>query len=558
MKGTPVRLLVLLSAVIAGLSTMALTAQESITFAALTAGNRFTCALSEDGKAYCWGADAMGQLGIGDSVGRCEESIYAKGACARAPVAVSGDHRFTAISAGDSHTCAIDEEGAVYCWGENHSGQLGVSNAPDRCVRESSRDSGENMTLACSRRPTRVSIETPVVSIATGEYMTCAVDESGGVWCWGGHASRATPTLLELDDRFASIDAGGDDVCGLTVDNALRCWSWAEVITEGVTAPWDSADWEAVTVGMRHGCALDVEGGALCWGSDADGALGIGPNGHNKYDEVPVTPVLGDHRFHSLETGTTRTCAIDEDGALYCWGRVPESKADGLCLDSNGVAGTNDCTTRPVLVHRATTFAAVSIGARHQCGLSTAGVAVCWGANESGQLGDGTLRSTDQPTEVRTGGVTLAQTRLLDARERLVWWVPRGGIGLLVLFGLLVAARRWWRAGAGVHAPSASRDWMGEGALAAVLTGWLVFGAGMLSIGAEDFRGEVGYGLAMLTLLMSGGLALVLSAIAAVVSIVILRRDRRAKPAMLALVLALLTLIAGTVAALMMFWPTER
>lgn len=593
---------------------------DAVTFTALSAGNRFSCGLSSSGKAYCWGADAMGQLGIGDPVGRCEESIYAKGACARAPVAVFGDHRFISISAGDTHACAIDDQGAVYCWGENQAGQLGVPDALEQCVHESSR-SDENMTLACSRRPTRVPLATPAVSIATGESITCAVDSSGRAWCWGVNRGYATPTAVAVDQPLASIDAGGNYVCGATVSKAVRCWSWPEAITKGVSAPSDRADWDALTVGTRHGCALDAAGSAHCWGSDADGALGIGPNGHAKYFEVPVAPVLGDHRFRSIATGTKRTCAIDDEGALYCWGRVAEAAPDDRCLDSNGVAGTNDCTTRPVPVHQSIRFRSVSIGDSHQCSLSTSGVTLCWGANESGQLGDGTLRSANDPIEVRTGGVTLARTRVLDARERSVWFLAHGGFGLVVVFGLLVGARdwmalrtalqlgllgigalaltmllraadsfatargfgdlvkaaavqplvivlgvtvyraalplgAWWRAG--VPAPGGTGGPAGVGALAAVLLGWLLLAGSMLSIGASRPRGEIGLGLAMSALLQAGGIALVLSAIAAVVSVVTLRRYRSAKAARVALVLASLTLVGGAVVASMLFWPTER
>ena len=614
--------------------TPATTRAEPIAFGALSAGNRFTCGLSTDGVAYCWGMDNLGQLGIGAIVGRCAESIYAKGACARAPVAVFGGHRFLSISAGDQHACAIDSAGDAYCWGENHFDQLGVSDVPDRCTYESSR-AGESMSLACSRRPLRVPIGAPVVSIATGEHFTCAVDTSGRAWCWGG---SPTPTVVPLDRPLVSVAAGGNQVCGLTVDKGIRCWAWKDVLTDGASAPSASTNWTALTVGAGHACALDTAGRAYCWGNDADGALGIGRNGHDKHLDVPMTPIVGDRRFRSIAVGATQTCGIDDSGALYCWGRVAAGLSDDQCLDSNGIAGTNDCMTHPLLVHRNHRFRAVAVGARHQCSISTSGEALCWGTNEAGQLGDGTLRATGELTAVRTRGISPGQARILDARERITWLLARGGFGLVVIIALMLTARdwmasrsgrdllvywigalmfaavlrasnsfatsrglaslgaaaaiqllvivlgvtlyrlspglrTWWRAGARTPAlevgapaatPGGQREARGVGALggpvalAAVLLGWLAFAVSALSVAASDPRGEVAGGLAVLALLYGAGLTLALSAVGAIVAILTLRRNRQARAARIALVLASGTLVTGAVLAAMLFWPTER
>lgn len=259
-----------------------------------------------------------------------------------------------------------------------------------------------------------------------------------------------------------------------------------------------------------------------------------------------MTPVATSLRFRDITTGVKRTCALDFDGALYCWGRGAEGPPDDRCLDSNGVANTNDCTTRPVPVHQGARFLTVAIGASHQCGVTTSGVTVCWGANESGQVGDGTLTSTNRLTLVRTGGVTEREIVILDAKARITWWLAHGGVGLAGVLVLLLGGRGW------VASQQGKR-------LAAFVIGGLALWA--LSFGLStgpSGSGDVAYGLAMMALIASGAIALVLSAIAAGMSVVTLRRQRDATYARIALVLAVLTLVAGVGLALWIFWPSER
>jgi alpha-tubulin suppressor-like RCC1 family protein len=362
-----------------------------------------------------------------------------------------------------------------------------------------------------------------------------------------------------------SVAAGGDQVCGLTAEGGIRCWEWRNVLTAGATAPSESTGFKALAVGAGHACALDAAGLAYCWGNDADGSLGIGKNDHDKFAEVPFTPVVGDLRFRAIATGAIQTCAIAVTGQLHCWGRVADGVADDQCLDSNGVAGTNDCVTRPMHVHRDFRFATVAIGARHQCGITEAGQAMCWGDNEAGQLGNGALRDRKQLTAVRTQGITPSEARRIDLLERATWLL-RSGVLLLfiVLAGLAYWAwphlRAWWQSG--VASPVAGQTHGGTGwgkvALGAVIAGWVIFALGIRSVATSELSGDVGYGIAMMAVLSSAAVALGLAGAAAVMAILTLRRNRHALAARIALPLALLTLAAGALFAARLFWPVER
>src|SRR2546426_8398185 len=86
-------------------------------FTSVSAGEEFTCGLAQEGRAYCWGSNEVGQLGDGSKMGELVNRPYA------APVA--GGHAFAAISAGDVHVCALTADGQAFCWGYDVNGALG-------------------------------------------------------------------------------------------------------------------------------------------------------------------------------------------------------------------------------------------------------------------------------------------------------------------------------------------------------------------------------------------------------------------------------------------------
>lgn len=123
------------------------------------------CALTPAGKAYCWGSNTHGQLGIGT------QSRSPGGA---APVAVAGELAFTAITAGAHHTCGLTGGGQAWCWGSNRYGELGIGSQPP-----------VGDTLPVTAVPTPVAGGLAFRSISAGKYHTCAVTTGGALYCWG-------------------------------------------------------------------------------------------------------------------------------------------------------------------------------------------------------------------------------------------------------------------------------------------------------------------------------------------------------------------------------------
>jgi len=171
----------------------------------LAAGWNHTCAIAAgSGRAFCWGLNAEGQLGEGSRVDRV------------VPTPVSGSQPFTALAAGNAHTCGLSA-GTVLCWGANGSGQLGVGQAP-----------GQSEPLRLEALP---GVATQVVA---GAVHTCALLQNGRAWCWGQNlhgqlgdgtnAGRSLPTVVEGDLVFSRLEAGGGSTCGVTNGGATYCW----------------------------------------------------------------------------------------------------------------------------------------------------------------------------------------------------------------------------------------------------------------------------------------------------------------------------------------------
>ena len=175
----------------------------------------------------------------------------------------------------------------------------------------------------------------------------------------------------------------------LQVIDLLRGWRFP-VALRGRFA---LAEPDLVSAGEGFSCALRRDGAAFCWGSNDHGELGTGTRGAS-LEPVRVSTAL---RFASVSTGSTFACALTTDGAAYCWGNAgPDDEGPGA------VRGKRIERRIPAAVAGGLTFASLSAGGAHACGVTTAGLAYCWGQNDRGQLGDGTTKSSENPVPAAT------------------------------------------------------------------------------------------------------------------------------------------------------------
>jgi len=234
---------------------------------------------------------------------------------------------------------------------------------------------------------------------------------SGAAYCWGlGYISgtpSSTPVLVPGGLTFSMVSVGYDSACGVTTSGAAYCWG-----SQGRNYPPRAVGggliFTSATVGFEAICGLTADGRAYCWGYNFFGELGIGSTAESS---TPV-PVSGNLSFASLSIHYYHTCGTTASGAAYCWGQNNEGEI------GDGAAGAAVLT--PTLVLGGLVFASINTNTESTCGLTTTDVAYCWGYNEGGQVGDGTVLHKVVPTLVpRPTGVDGAPSaRSNPRRER--------------------------------------------------------------------------------------------------------------------------------------------
>ncbi len=240
-----------------------------------------------------------------------------------------------------------------------------------------------------------------VTGVATGTATITAT--SKGIL--GTAALTVTPPVTKAFTGVTAVVAGFAHSCALVTGGTAYCWGSNASgqlgnDTTGIS-PFPltvsgGLTFASLTAGYSHTCGLTSAGAAYCWGDNATGALGN--TTANTTSGTPVT-VAGGLTFKMISAGYAHTCGVAADSSAYCWG-ANESGELG-----NGTVGQDSST--PVLVSGGLKFASVSAGGVYTCGVTTAGAGYCWGANAYGVLGDGT--TTDSPTPVAVaGGLQLA------------------------------------------------------------------------------------------------------------------------------------------------------
>ncbi len=241
---------------------------------AVDAGGDSTCGIrgsGETGQVYCWGDNALGQLGIG-TFSRREE----------VPTPIFSGETFRAVSVGVDHACAITHDAHLHCWGLNRSGQLGLG------------------TTALQRSPMPTGI-TDAVTVDAGDDHTCAVLQGGTVWCWGDNSrdklGSTTVTTgrslvpVETTVGDATAVALGDHFTCALVAGGMTCWGegtygqLGRAVVDGEHSPGPVeglSDVLSIGAANKQACAITGSGTDLrdektwCWGLASDGRLGDG------------------------------------------------------------------------------------------------------------------------------------------------------------------------------------------------------------------------------------------------------------------------------------------
>jgi alpha-tubulin suppressor-like RCC1 family protein len=211
----------------------------------LAAGASHACAVGADGRLWCWGNGTSGQLGNGSVASHPRDPVEV--------VSLAGRARKVAV--GMDHTCALLDDGSVWCWGENNFGQLGDG------------------TTSAHPAPVPVwGASHDVRSIAAYIGETCAVRGDGRVACWGYFDHEGVPTPKDVPGIDSAVEiALSAQACALRTDGSVLCW-------RGGAAPETVFDSNTHAVAMdtseRATCAVRQDGSVVCTPANSPTAAG--------------------------------------------------------------------------------------------------------------------------------------------------------------------------------------------------------------------------------------------------------------------------------------------
>jgi alpha-tubulin suppressor-like RCC1 family protein len=362
-------------------------------YLAISAGKEHTCALTMQDKILCWGSNQFGQLGTTTSPQTCQfppPLAQISAPCSTRPREIdcpSGHPcRWIALDAGFRHTCAIDINKVMWCWGENDFDQLGCHGS---C--------GSQPGVLQRVTPPTILGDLPVRfrKVSSGKGHSCGISERGNAICWGdntftqsgGLASTNPPRHVVGQKPFMLISAGNEHTCATTSAGELECWGGnrlGEIQRGNPNAffpdPVDVRSFHSsslvgavdlVAAGANETCAHSASGGVACWGGGSafDSQVHASADTDLELGFVVPSVIAAPDLLCDIASGDVNCGLTDQ----------PLHKIVGLPLKAIDT----------------------TVGQQHYCSVHGDGRAFCWGkSNIFGQMGDGTNVAHSIPAQV--------------------------------------------------------------------------------------------------------------------------------------------------------------
>lgn len=252
----------------------------------------------------------------------------------------------------------------------------------------------------------------PVIDV--GQWFGCASKSDGTLYCWGDNSNsqlgdgtsitRTSPTLINGISEVVDVSVGWFHSCAATETGSVYCWGVNNygklgdgTLTKRTTPNLvpNLGNVVQVVAGYNHTCSLSSSGVVMCWGDNGYGQIGDNTT-TMRTTPTTVSSILSD--AVSISVGTNLSCAVTSGGSVYCWG---QNQLGGL---GDGTMINRDV---PVQVPGISTAVAVTSGTVHTCALLSDGTVKCWGGGAQGQLGNGTNTGI-QLTPVSVSGISTA------------------------------------------------------------------------------------------------------------------------------------------------------
>lgn len=380
----------------------------------IDAGKHHSALVKADGSVWLWGDNSNGQLGIGDEIwspvplSRSVKLIYA-----------------SSVVQGDGFTAILAQNGRVWTWGKNASGQLGDGTTTDKDL------------------PVKVMISN-VMAIAAGKEHMAVVKNDGTVWTWGNNShgqlgngttdNSSVPVQVSGTSLFKSVSCGSTHTLGIDESDAI--WAWGNNASgqlgngtnDDSSAPLQissSLTFTRISCAYDHSMGIDDQGSIWAWGSNSEGQLG---NGNTDNSNIPVQ-ASGTQIFVDVSGGKNHSLAVDNEGVAWAWGdnafgqlgigsvidmHVPtkvisSDNVTGVCAgsdhslllidglvwacgnNSKGQLGNNNNSNQSIInyVPRFFNLTSISAGSANSAVIDSNGMVWIWGDNANGQIGNG-------------------------------------------------------------------------------------------------------------------------------------------------------------------------
>ncbi len=333
---------------------------EDVKILDISAGHNHTVLLDEKGRVwYCgWDNYKLPPMPGAPVIGGKDQAVEIK-----------FEKKIVAIACGGWHTMALDEDGTLWAWGSNLSGQLGIKDV--------------NVGMgpgAYTDDPAKVDVlpeGMKIKSIATGGQHVAILDENGKIWTygWSQYGQLGNP---DIETGPNSFEKTAVPVTGL-----------------------DDVAVTKVSTGYYHTMALDDQGRVWAWGWNGFGQLGCEtvPEGTDNPNAFTKTPVLvsglDDVKIVDIEAAYGHSVLLDDQGKVWAWG-----------YNLYGMVGRSDvpsddffaCTSRPMQVCEWHDERGRSVDIKiktimsttnHTMAVDTLDRVWAWGFNRYGQLGTG-------------------------------------------------------------------------------------------------------------------------------------------------------------------------
>ena len=351
----------------------------------VAAGSSHSLVLMDDGTLWAWGANSSGQLGDGTGMDSLHPVLVGEG--------------FAAVASGENHSLGVKTDGTLWAWGWNHAGEVGDGSSTTRFLP--------------------VQVGEGFVDVAGGWLHSLGLKADGTLWGWGlntsgqlgGGLENHQQSPVQIGEEYSAIAAGYEHSLGIKADGAL--WAWGRK-SSGLVGE----DFVTMAGGMEHSLGIKSDASLWAWGSNGYGQLGrgsdaqrksaqpdmgpalatvgVGPyeDGHARYGDIEPSPfeespIQVGEGFADVSAGWIHSLFVKTDGSLWASG-----------YNYNGQVGDGTQENCLSMKQIGEDFVTVSAGYEHSLGIKTDGTLWAWGRNEYGQLGDGTQEDRLAPVQV--------------------------------------------------------------------------------------------------------------------------------------------------------------